>query len=185
MEHFYKKIGEDWFTYPNLYKSMVDRFDNAHFVEVGSWKGRSACYLAVEIINSNKNIKVDCVDIFEYSDSQSDIPSSEYKDIYEQFIENTKPVNNVVRAIKGTSSDVSKQYEPHSLDFVFIDAAHDYDNVLNDILSWFGKVKPGGVIAGHDYDTSSGVKKAVLDFFNNKKLKIQENCWIYEKRKNA
>ena len=42
---------------------MVNHFtDNSHFVEIGSWKGRSASYMAVEIFNSRKNIKFDCVD---------------------------------------------------------------------------------------------------------------------------
>ena len=63
MEHFYQKIGEDWFTYPNLYKKMVsDANENSHFVEVGVWKGRSAAFMAVEIINSKKDIKFDCID---------------------------------------------------------------------------------------------------------------------------
>ena len=36
MEHFYKTIGEDWFTYPNLYANVVHKFsEGSHFVEVG------------------------------------------------------------------------------------------------------------------------------------------------------
>lgn len=164
---------------------MVDRFDNAHFVEVGSWKGRSACYLAVEIINAKKKIKVDCVDLFEYSDIQTDIEPEEYQDIYGQFLKNTEPVKHIVKPIKGESHIVSTSYAPKSLDFVFIDAAHDYDNVLRDIISWYGKVKNGGVIAGHDYENALAVKQAVDDFFGEKKIKTQEKCWIYEKKKNA
>ena len=53
MEHFYQNLGENWFTYPGLYSMVVDRFPtNSHFVEVGVWKGMSAVYMAVEIINS-------------------------------------------------------------------------------------------------------------------------------------
>lgn len=185
MEHYYKNIGEDWFTYPNLYKEMVERFDNAHFVEVGCWKGRSVCYLGVEIINSHKNIKVDCVDIFEYSDMQSDIDVSKYENIYGELLKNIKPVRQVVNPIKGESCIVSTYYDNKSLDFVFIDAAHDYDNVYKDISYWYPKVKDTGVIAGHDYDSSVGVKKAVNEFFGEINVKKQENCWIYEKRKNA
>jgi len=185
MEHYYQSIGEDWFTYPNLYKSMVERFDNAHFVEVGCWKGRSVCYLAVEIINANKNIKVDCVDIFDYSEIQSDIAPSEYQDIYGQLLENIKPVNHIVKPIKGESLKVSKFYPVESLDFVFIDAAHDYESVFNDIVSWYARVKKGGVIAGHDYESSNGVRLAVNKFFGEENIKKQENCWIYEKRKNS
>lgn len=182
MEHYYQTIGEDWFTYPNLYKSMVERFDNAHFVEVGCWKGRSICFLAVEIINAKKNIKVDCVDIFEYSDIQSDIASEKYENIYAQLLRNIKPVRNIVNPIKGESYIVSKFYPVESLDFVFIDAAHDYENVLKDIHSWYGRVKKGGVIAGHDYDSSEGVKMAVNKFFGEKNIKKTENCWVYEKQ---
>ena len=60
MEHFYQNIGEDWMDYQSLYSEMVNHFtDNSHFVEIGSWKGRSASYMAVEIFNSRKNIKFD------------------------------------------------------------------------------------------------------------------------------
>ena len=57
MEHFYYHIGENWFNYQDLYNQMVNYFpDGAHFVEVGSWKGRSSAFMAVEIINSNKKL---------------------------------------------------------------------------------------------------------------------------------
>lgn len=185
MEHYYQNIGEDWFTYPNLYRSMVERFDDARFVEVGCWKGRSVCYLAVEVVNQNKNIKIDCVDIFEYSNIQSDIAEPKYENIYGQLLENIKPVRNIVNPVKGESSIVSGFYPEESLDFVFIDAAHDFENVFKDISCWFGKVKKGGVIAGHDYESSLGVKEAVDKFFGAKNIKTQENCWIYEKKNSA
>jgi len=84
MEHFYKDLGENWFTYPGLYSMIVEKYPtNSHFVEVGVWKGMSAAYMAVEIINSGKNIKFDCIDIWEYLDTQSDIPEGLFEDLYE------------------------------------------------------------------------------------------------------
>jgi predicted O-methyltransferase YrrM len=185
MEHYYQNIGEDWFSYKEFYKSIVDRFDNAHFVEVGCWKGRSVCYMAVEIMNCNKNIKIDCVDIFEYSEIQSDISEDKYENIYGQLLNNIKPVRHIVTPVKGESNVVSKYYKDESLDFVFIDAAHDYVNVKNDINSWFVKVKHDGIIAGHDYESSDGVRQAVNEIFGESNIKNKENCWIYEKGKNA
>jgi len=38
-----------------------------------------------------------------------------------------------------------------SADFVFIDAVHDFEHVSQDLELWWPKVKPGGIIAGHDY----------------------------------
>ena len=57
------------------------------------------------------------------------------------------------------------------MDFVYIDARHDYESVLEDLNAWFHKVKPGGILAGHDYADGMlpqgdfGVKSAVDEFF--------------------
>ena len=60
--HFYQSI-EGFFSFKELYKEQVLKAsDNAHFVEVGVYLGRSASYMAVEIANSGKDIKFDCVD---------------------------------------------------------------------------------------------------------------------------
>ncbi len=63
MNHFYFDIGEEaWFDYWNTYlKAVMEAKGGERFVEVGSWKGRSACFMAVEIINSGKDIKFDCI----------------------------------------------------------------------------------------------------------------------------
>ena len=53
--------------------------------------------------------------------------------------------------IRGFSMDVVKQFDDESLDFVFIDANHEFQNCANDIAAWSKKVKPGGIISGHDY----------------------------------
>jgi predicted O-methyltransferase YrrM len=180
MEHFYKNLGEDWFTYPGLYSMMVEKYpSNSHFVEVGVWKGMSAAYMAVEIINSKKDIKFDCIDIWEYLDSQSDISEELFEDLYEVFMKNISPVKHVITPIKELSWDGAKHYKDKSLDFVFIDAAHDYESVKKDIIAWFPKIKEGGTIAGHDYTWCDDVKKAVHEFFQGKEIYESEGCWIY------
>lgn len=57
------------------------------------------------------------------------------------------------------SMDAVKEFKDESLDFVYIDANHSFDFVINDINEWGKKVKNGGIISGHDY--ALGVKKAV------------------------
>ena len=62
MEHFYNNI-DGWFDFQIIYSQMVNKFsDRSHFVEIGAWLGKSTSYMAVEIINSGKNIKLDVVD---------------------------------------------------------------------------------------------------------------------------
>jgi predicted O-methyltransferase YrrM len=185
MEHFYQTLGEDWFTYSNLYSQMVEYFpDGSHFVEVGTWKGMSAAYMAVEIYNSEKNIKFDCIDNWEYvEDLQNDIPKELYEDLYNVFLKNIEPVKHIINPIKELSWDGANHYKDKSLDFVFIDAAHDYKSVKKDINAWFPKIKNGGVIAGHDYEWGPTVKQAVDEFFNPLELEIQqsEGCWVVVK----
>lgn len=52
------------------------------------------------------------------------------------------------------------------LDFVFLDADHTYESVRADIALWLPHVKPGGFIAGHDYNRATpGVAQAVHEAF--------------------
>ena len=61
-----------------------------------------------------------------------------------------------------TSVEASKLYENESLDFVFIDACHEYSCVKEDIIAWYPKIKKGGVLAGHDINAEE-VRKAVIE----------------------
>ena len=59
MEHFYNNI-KGWFNFDDLYSEMVAKHPSgSHFVEIGCWRGKSTAFMAVEIINSNKDIKFD------------------------------------------------------------------------------------------------------------------------------
>ena len=173
MEHFYQKVdSENWFGYEDLYSLIVNKFDNnSHFVEVGVWKGMSACYMAVEIINSGKNIRFDCVDTWDYVDTSNEINQAQFDDLFNIFRKNIEPVKNNINIVKSFSWDGALNYDDNSLDFVFIDAGHDYESVRKDLNAWFPKVKNGGIIAGHDYHYDCGVFPAVNEFFKDNYLK--------------
>lgn len=185
MNHIYQlpQFGENWFSYENFYKSMVEKFPSgSKFVEVGSWKGKSSAYLAVEIINSKKNITLDCIDTWQGSAEHQKDKYVKSNSLYELFIENTSSLSSVINPIRLDSISASKKYEDNSIDFIFIDANHYYHDVKKDIEAWFPKVKIGGVIAGHDYKNGwTDVDKAVDEFFINKKFVVSQSCWIYEK----
>ena len=48
--------------------------------------------------------------------------------------------------------DVVKQFKDGSLDFVYIDANHEFRSVIDDISEWGKKVKVGGIVSGHDFE---------------------------------
>jgi hypothetical protein len=165
MEHFYQNI-QGWFDFQNHYTRMVNEApESAHFVEVGTWKGTSAAYLIVEIINSGKNIKLDCVDTWQGSEEhQAGLSHSDQHVIdgtlYNHFMENMKPVEGKFTPVRLPSVQAASMYSDASLDFVFLDAAHDYDNIKADIIAWLPKVKKGGWIGGHDYTWNEGIRRA-------------------------
>lgn len=85
--------------------------------------------------------------------------------------------------IKDYSVEASRKFEDGSLDFVFIDARHDYDGVMEDLEAWYPKVRSGGVVSGHDVIPdefkemvkqygSFAVKEALIDFANKHSIRV-------------
>jgi hypothetical protein len=77
-----------------------------------------------------------------------------------------------------TSVEAAARVSDHSFDFVYIDARHDYESVKEDLEAWCAKVRPGGILAGHDYvdgDFPQGefyVKSAVDEFFGARDIPV-------------
>lgn len=61
-----------------------------------------------------------------------------------------------------TSLEAAKQVPDGSLDFIYIDANHQEPFISQDLEAWSRKVRPGGIVAGHDYFVTSD-KPWVLD----------------------
>ena len=117
-------------------------------VEIGSHRGESALVISsFPFIN-----KLTCVDIHEYP---------ELKERLKEKID-----ANTVDFVQASSIEYADTVENNSIDFVYIDAEHDYNSVKQDLSVWFPKVKIGGFLAGHDYNKEQfpGLVKAVCDF---------------------
>jgi len=84
-----------------------------------------------------------------------------------------------VEIVKKYSVDAAKDFEDGSLDWVYIDAAHHYQAVLNDLNAWMPKVKSGGYLCGDDFLINDihcyGVIDAAHKFLNFDKLTLEEN----------
>tara|TARA_R100000657_G_scaffold17350_2_gene14630 strand:+ start:65 stop:700 length:636 start_codon:yes stop_codon:yes gene_type:complete len=205
MEHFYKDI-HGWFTFPNFYSEIAQKFkpnvqDKFHIVEVGTWLGQSAAFLAVELINNGNsdNIKFDCVDTWEgssehlnkdgliehiwekHDENNNCILYEKYTytsdELYDKFLSNIEPVKHIINPIKMKSVDAAKLYDDSSLDLVFIDAGHEFEHVVDDIKAWLPKIRPYGIIAGHDYTWDPEVQRAVHSIFPTISAET-EGCWI-------
>jgi hypothetical protein len=178
LKHFYDKI-QGWGDFKKIYRQQVkDAQDGAHFVEVGAWLGKSTACMAVEIINSDKKIQFDVIDTWKGSKEHKKFAVVKKDTLYKDFLKNMKPVKKQINPIRTTSIEASKLYEDESLDFVFIDASHEYKHVKEDIKHWLPKVKKGGTFGGDDIRWES-VQKAVGELLPG--YKNHKRYWSFVK----
>ena len=189
---------EGYFSYTNLYDIALKYCpDNSIFVEIGSWMGRSTCYMGEGIKNSQKNIKFYAIDTWEGSEEPQHKETIEKLknqklSLFDTFNFHLKSceVSEYVTPFQTTSLTAAEQFEDNSLDFVHIDASHDYENVLEDIRAWYPKIKPGGFLTGDDYVINwGGVIRAVNEYFTNKSVLLLDRqdgtiskVWIHQKQ---
>lgn len=192
-EIIFKKIEEKrelnekfWSRGYHLFPKVLNLYNSKIGVEVGvAFGGHSEAIL--ELTSVCKLLGVDPYQHFEYYKDGMNIPQPEFDFLYEftcnrlsRFGERYNPIRaKSVKAVNIINIPV---------DFVYIDADHSFRGCLQDIIVWFPKVKIGGIIGGHDYDSSQhpGVTIAVNDFFGWLGWKINYEgygCWWVEKKR--
>lgn len=88
---------------------------------------------------------------------------------YREAIARVKRFKERVVVLRGDSADMARLVPDQSLILAYLDADHRYEAVLRDLKAWHPKVKPGGIVAVHDYEMEKyGVKKAVKEFCGNR-----------------
>ena len=118
------------------------------------------------------------VDWDEYVD-RSNVSQDEQERCYQETVARLEPYAARSQIWRMTSVEAAAHVPDGSLDFAYIDARHDYASVLEDLEAWFPKVKPGGILAGHDYvdgmlvQGDFGVKSAVDEFFGARGIPVR------------
>lgn len=119
-------------------------------VELGSFLGRSACYMAAGLKETNITAKIYCVDLWEKGVTTRD--SHHSIGAFPRFERNLKSCGLYEYIHPVQSDTVAAARDWHTpIDLLHIDAGHKYEEVLGDYRAWSPFVKPGGVIAFHDY----------------------------------
>ena len=132
-------------------------------VEVGSYCGKSACYIG----QACKENKTYLMTIDHHRGSEEQQYGEEYFDPdeynYEKEIVDTLPTllkniqkfqfEEVILPIVNSSELASKEIE-NNIDLVFIDGSHTFESARKDYVSWKNKIRIGGILAIHDvYDS--------------------------------
>lgn len=115
-------------------------------VEVGVERG----IFSESLCKNNPEVKLFCVDPWEaYPGYRQNKSQQEVDEYYREAKKRLSKYN--CRLINKFSLEALKDFEDRSLDFVYIDGNHNFENVTRDIVEWSRKVRYDGILAGHDY----------------------------------
>jgi hypothetical protein len=154
---------DGWFHWRSAQEEAVRSFPSgSKFVEVGTYLGRSLCSLGEVVERSGKSINVIGIDTCRGTGPEG----WRGKDYHEGAVRNGGGTfagtlhKNVldcgfgdkITLIISDSVTASRLFTDASLEWVHLDARHDYASVKADIEAWLPKLKPGGWLSGDDYD---------------------------------
>jgi len=118
-------------------------------VEVGTFSGENAVVMAKYF---NRVVTIDpWLNGYDKDDHASNAGMAE---VEKKYLERTESFTNISH-IKLPSIEASKQFDDGSVDLVYLDGDHRAEALVADIDAWKPKVRPGGILAGHDISMES------------------------------
>ncbi len=149
-----RRRREFFLEIPNMGRgNLAELFSELGFtkgVEIGVEKGEYSEILC----KANPNLHLFGVDpwkstSYEKGTAEEIAGQTHYTTYYREAKKRLAPYNCTL--IRKTSMDALAKFKDNSLDFVYIDGNHDFLHVTQDIHFWKQKIKPGGILSGHDY----------------------------------
>ncbi len=179
LEHALKIPG---FTNVNELRWLAEQASTRrHIVEIGSWKGRGTRAMADNIMVGASVCAVDTWNGTAEDWHMEELAGKHPDWLYNEFIANVSGSTGVVRPYRTSSLHAADEFRQLGLtfDMIFIDAAHDYQNVKDDVLAWRPLLAPGGLLCGHDFEPGrGGVIQAVKECIPNARRLGIGTIWI-------
>jgi len=156
MAEYYKQIpSEEMTDYDEFYSQMANLLpDNCIVVEVGAANGRSAIMLAEMLSDLGKNFTMYVVDNMAYGGAD------QRNTIIGHMV--SSGMGSKIKLMEMSSLDASCHFNDHSLDFVFVDSSHEYEETKAAARLFYLKLKDERFLSGHDINTPA-VKEAILE----------------------
>lgn len=187
--------------YGDNFLSLVEEYKPKNVLEIGVFCGvtsRNICellktnfgsdfrYYGLDLFGSSKTSSVDEIEP-KFLENQKF--SNPLKTIYYNFIKKEnlnskisvqnflKKFSQNIELIKGDTRVTLEKVPLSEIDFVFLDGGHSYDTVLSDLQKLYDNMKNNSKIVCDDFagiTKIESVEKAVKDFANNNKIKLEE-----------
>lgn len=172
-----------WFNPENrrLLKHIIRCNHPKVIVELGTWVGLSAIHIAEW---AGEGSALYTVDHFKGNPSSQQNPDLQdlVPVLYEQFLSNVihHELTDRIIPVKMATDEAAEELQIIA-DLIYIDAGHEFDDVYNDIMTWFPKLKKGGIMCGDDY-YGLGVQQAVHQASGELGINVhaEGNFWWYQ-----
>ena len=187
-----------------VYDSVIDKFarqNESVFVEIGSLMGQSTCYMANSLKRRNlSHVQFDVIDYWaSLHVTRPDVSfdwlpprqmkaaqmfgKGEMSMAWHYYMLKTHSWEMIRRVFHGSSTDrnIAQRYDDSSVDFVYLDTAHEASITEQELAIWWPKVKQKGLLCGDDYHTKNEGGSATLNnyakvvdtWFNEKGLVVR------------
>ena len=165
-------------SYPQFIK-VIDRFNLKVGVEVGVAFGGHA-----EAILDNTQVqRLVGIDPYQHQQNYDDmlnLPQEQFEHLFWYAMGRLSRFGERYTHVRLSSQEAAGNLEGFA-DFVYLDANHSYEAVKQDLASWLPRIRPGGIIAGHDFSLEfPGVRQAVEELAHQLKLHVtveQASVW--------
>ena len=183
---------DGWFQWRAAQEEAARYFpEGSFFVEVGTYLGRSLCSLVEASERSGKTFTVVGIDTCRGSGPEGPRHTNYHEAavtrgggtfagaLHKNILD--CGYGDSIMLIIADSVKASRLFPDASLDWVHLDARHDYVSVKNDIEAWLPKLQTGGWLSGDDYDNVKWpeVVRAVRDLLPGARpWSFQQWRWI-------
>lgn len=129
-------------------------------IEVGSWEGRSTCWLLQNIL-TDSNSRLTCIDSFQ-GNPENKLEGYE-SSVEKTFLENIRKIGaqDRVTVINQQSRIALKFLHEDHFDFAYLDGSHITTDVLTDLCFVWPLLKHGAILIMDDYEYANASMDAV------------------------
>jgi len=187
----FRRVKEEKRPAKTLIKLIEEQIgEPTNGAEIGVWLGHTSLRLLWQF----PDLRLRLVDCWHKGTTHETMPKStrRLRVAWKQVVAQTAEFGDRSSILRMPSNRAAWRVKDGSLDFVFIDAEHTYESVKWDLELWCPKVRPGGLIAGHDYMAEKElpwhreVKRAVDEFveangYNGVELAPADIWWFKKK----
>jgi SAM-dependent methyltransferase len=180
---------QGWSSNDPLFRILFEKLRPRRIAEVGTWKGASALHMAWLAREFGIECEIVCIDTWlgsvehwfdrvrpHYFKSLN--LRHGYPTLYYTFLANVvrAGATDIITPLPIASAGAARLLAAHGVtfDLIYIDAAHEYEEVRMDVELFWPLVRPGGVMFGDDYIPQfSGLRRAVEEFAAGRSLRLQ------------